>query len=61
MYSVKEASERLGISDRRVRQLLVQERLEGKKFGRDWMVLSLDYQRKRKPKRKEGERSHERR
>jgi len=52
MYSVKEASAKLGISERRVRQLLVQGRIEGKKLGRDWVVLGLDYTRKRKPKRR---------
>jgi hypothetical protein len=30
--------------------------VKGKKLGRDWVVLSLDYKRKRKPK---GERNHE--
>ena len=50
MYSVKEAAVKLGISDRRVRKLLEEMRLEGKKLGRDWVVLSLDYQRKRRLK-----------
>ena len=50
MYNVKEAAINLGISDRRVRKLLEEGRIKGKKLGRDWVVLSLDYQRKRKPK-----------
>jgi excisionase family DNA binding protein len=50
MYSVKEAASKLGISDRRVRVLLSEGRLEGKKLGHDWVVLSLDYKRKRKQK-----------
>jgi len=49
-YSVKEASEKLGISPQRIRVLLSQERIKGKKLGRDWVVLSLEYKRKRKPK-----------
>jgi excisionase family DNA binding protein len=50
MYSVKEAATKLGISDRRVRKLLEDKRIKGKKLGHDWVVLSLDYKRKRKPK-----------
>lgn len=50
MYSVKEAAAKLGVSDRRVRVLLKEERIEGKKLGHDWVVLSLDYKRKKKPK-----------
>lgn len=50
MYSVREAASKLRISDRRVRKLLEEGRIEGKKLGRDWVVLSLDYQRKRKLK-----------
>jgi excisionase family DNA binding protein len=52
IYSVKEAADKLGISDRRVRVLLEDKRIAGKKLGHDWVVLSLDYKRKRKPKRK---------
>ena len=51
MYSVKEASAKLDISERRVRQLLAEGRIEGKRLGRDWVVLDLNYTRKRKPKR----------
>ena len=54
MYSVTEAAEKLGISTRRVRVLLTEGRLEGKKLGHDWVVLSLDYRRKRKVKAKKG-------
>ena len=43
MWTVKEASEKLGISGQRVRFLLAQGRLKGKRLGRDWVVLSLDY------------------
>ena len=55
MYSVKEAAAKIGISDRQLRLLLVRGEIKGKKLGRDWVVLSLDYKRKRKPKVKKGE------
>jgi len=54
MYSVKEAAEKLGISDSHCRRLLEQGLIQGKKLGHDWVVLSLDYKRKRKPKTKKG-------
>jgi len=50
MYSVKEAALKMGISERHLRLLLEKGEIEGKKLGRDWVVLSLDYKRKRKPK-----------
>ena len=50
MYSVKEAAAKLGISDRRVRKLLEEGRIAGKKLGHDWVVLDLNYTRKRKAK-----------
>ena len=49
MYSVEEASKILGIDASLVRRLLRSGQLEGKKLARDWVVLSLDYKRKRKP------------
>lgn len=55
-YSVKEAAEKLGVSDRRVRVLLSEGRLEGRKLGHDWVIFNLEYKRKRRPnKRKKGE------
>jgi len=54
VYTVDEASYMLGLDKSQVRRLLRSGELKGRKFGRDWMVLSLDYERKRKPKRKEG-------
>lgn len=48
VYSVNEAAAKLGISPQRVRLLLSQGRIEGKKLGRDWVVLSLGYTRKRR-------------
>jgi len=52
MYSVKEAAEKLKISEQHLRYLLANGEIEGKKVSRDWVVLSLDYKRKRKPKRR---------
>lgn len=50
MYSTKEASKLLGLSQDHVKLLARTGKIEAKKVGRDWIVLSLDYQRKRKPK-----------
>lgn len=55
MFSVKEAASKLGISTSHCRRLLEQGVIEGKKLGHDWIVLDLNYQRKRKPKTKKGE------
>ena len=49
MYSVKEAAEKLGLDTSQVRRLLAKGEIKGKKWGRDWMVLKLNYERKRKP------------
>ncbi len=43
MYSVKEAAGKLGISEGQVRRLLRKDTLKGEKLGRDWLVLSLEY------------------
>ncbi len=40
----------MGISERHLRLLLEQGKVEGKKLGHDWVVLDLNYTRKRKPK-----------
>jgi excisionase family DNA binding protein len=58
MYSVKEAADRMKVSEQHLRYLLAHGEVEGKKLGRDWVVLSLDYQRKIRPKTKKGEMSH---
>jgi hypothetical protein len=50
MLSVKEAAIKIGVSERQLRFLLKNGEIEGIKLSRDWVVLSLDYQRKRKPK-----------
>ena len=62
IYSVDEAADALAISVRRVRKLLEENRIKGKKLGRDWAVLSLEYtkkvrgrKKKERPKKEEGE------
>jgi len=50
MWSVKEAAQTIGISERQLRLLLETGQVDGKKLGHDWVVLSLDYKRKRKVK-----------
>jgi len=52
IYSVKEAIKRLRISDSHCRRLLESRKIKGKKLGREWVVLNLDYKRERKPKRR---------
>lgn len=52
MYSVKEAAERLGLDTSQVRRLLAKGEIKGVKLARDWVVLDLSYERKRRPKRK---------
>lgn len=54
MYSVREAAAKMGLSERHLRLLLKRREIQGKKLGRDWVVLSLDYKRKRKPKGRKG-------
>jgi len=56
IYSVNEAAQRLGLDPSQVRRLLIKGKIEGKKLGHDWVVLSLNYKKKkfgvgRKPKR----------
>lgn len=55
MYSSKEAAQQLGLDESQIRRLLQKGEIKGKKLGRDWVVLSLDYKRKRKPKVKKEE------
>ena len=55
IYSVSEAAERLGVDASQVRRLLRNGEIEGKKLGHDWVVLNLNYKKKkfgvgRKPK-----------
>lgn len=50
MYSVKEAAQKIGISERHLRLLLEKGKVKGKKLGHDWVVLDLNYTRKRTAK-----------
>ncbi len=50
MYSVKEAAQKLGLDTSQVRRLLAKGEIKGVKLARDWVVLELNYKRKRKPK-----------
>ena len=50
-YSTKEAAERLGLSHDHVKLLARKGIIKADKLGRDWVILDLSYQRKRKPKR----------
>ena len=54
MWGVKEAASKIGISETRVRRLLREGRIKGKKLGGTWVVLSLEYKRKKKWKGGEG-------
>ena len=49
---MKEASEILGLSQDHVKLLARKGLMKAEKVGRDWVVLELNYQRKRKPKEK---------
>jgi len=51
MYTVKEAADKLSLDASQVRRLLASGDIRGRKLGRDWVVLELNYERKRKPKR----------
>ena len=55
MYTVREAAQRLGLSQSQVKYLLSKGEIKGRKLGNQWIVLSLHYRRKRKPKSKKGD------
>ena len=50
MYSVREAAQKLELDTSQVRRLLAKGEIKGVKLARDWVVLELNYKRKRKPK-----------
>lgn len=50
MYSTKEAAERLGLSQDHIRLLARTGLINAKRLGHDWVILDLNYQRKRSPK-----------
>ena len=52
MYSVKEAAGELGLDTSQVRRLLAKGEIKGVKLARDWVVLDLNYERKRKPRKR---------
>jgi len=56
-YSTKEAAERLGLSQDHVKLLARKGVIKAEKLGRDWVVLDLSYQRKRRPKGGRNEKS----
>jgi len=49
MYSTEEAAKILRLSREHVRLLVRTGVIEGRKIGRDWVVLDLSYKRKRRP------------
>ncbi|MFC1911093.1 helix-turn-helix domain-containing protein [Chloroflexota bacterium] len=52
MYSVQQAAKKLGLDTSQVRRLLAKGEVKGVKLGRDWVVLDLSYNRKRKPRKR---------
>lgn len=42
MLTVADAAQRLGVSERRVRQYIEESRLPAQKFGRDWLIREED-------------------
>ncbi len=55
IYSVSEAAKELGLDPSQIRRLLKDGLIKGKKVGKYWVVLGLDYEKKkfgvgRKPK-----------
>ena len=50
MYSTKEVAELLGLSQSHVRLLARKGIIKSKRLGHDWVVLDLNYARKRKIK-----------
>lgn len=52
MYTVNEAAKQLNIDPSLVRRLLRSGKLPGKKLGRDWLVIKLDYKKTQRVSRK---------
>ena len=52
MYSTRETAKILGLSQDHVKLLARKGLIKAQKVGRDWVVLELDYTRKRNPKEK---------
>lgn len=47
IWSVKEAAKELDISEQRVRKLLAEGRIKGRKLDGTWVVFKLSYTKKR--------------
>jgi len=47
IWSVKDAAKELGISEQRVRKLLAEGRIKGKKLNHTWVVFKPTYTKKR--------------
>ena len=56
--SVKEASERFGYSGSHIRQLLLANKIEGRKFANAWMVDAESLQKYRARMERLGKRKH---
>ncbi|MFC2038375.1 helix-turn-helix domain-containing protein [Chloroflexota bacterium] len=50
MYSTNEAAKLLGLSQSHVRLLARNGLIKAKRLGHDWVIINMDYARKRKPK-----------
>ena len=54
IWSVQQAAEAMGISGQRVRKLLAEGRIKGKKLNGTWVVFELGYTAKRNYPKKGG-------
>jgi len=50
IWGVKEAADKLSVSEQHLRLLLKKGEVKGKKLGGTWVVLDLSYTRKKKKK-----------
>ncbi len=48
MWSVTEAASLMGMSGQRVRKLLAEDRIKGRKVGNTWIIFELSYTRKKR-------------
>ena len=49
MWSVNEAGHLMNLSGQRVRKLLSEGRIKGRKIGSTWVILELSYTRRKRP------------
>jgi len=54
MWSVNEAGRLMNLSGQRVRKLLSEGRIEGKKIGSTWVIFELSYTRRKRPTKKDA-------